>query len=112
MRGTQLKQPLSMAQPSQRTQAKRYFWDITTPFNDNQNNWRKKERSEIPKMRDSAIAATAAMHEVRINTSHTNRRRHNMHGSIVKKIDHSDRWNLSRNLDSSFLSVDEQGNII
>jgi hypothetical protein len=24
-------------------QAKRHFWDITMPFNDNQDNWRKKE---------------------------------------------------------------------
>jgi hypothetical protein len=35
-----------------------------------------------------------------------------MHGSRVKNIEHSDRRNLSRNLDSSFLSVDEQGNIM
>jgi hypothetical protein len=42
-------------------------------------------------MRDSAIATTAAMHEARINASHTNNRRHNRHGSIVKNFDHSDR---------------------
>jgi hypothetical protein len=41
-----------------------------------------------------------------------NSRRHHRHGSRVENLEHSDRRNLSRNLDSSFLSVDEQGNII
>jgi hypothetical protein len=71
-----------------------------------------KERSEIQKRKDSAIAASAAFHAARSNTSHTNNRRHHRHGSRVKNLEHSDRRNLSRNLDSSFLSVDEQGNII
>jgi hypothetical protein len=71
-----------------------------------------KERSGIRKRRDSAIAASAAMHEARINVSHTNSRRHNRRGSRVKNLEHSDRQNLSRNLDSSFLLVDEQGNIM
>jgi hypothetical protein len=71
-----------------------------------------KERSDIRKRRDSAIAASAAMHEAHSNASHTNSRRHNRHGSRVKNLEHSDRQNLSRNLDSSFLSVDEQGNIM
>jgi hypothetical protein len=52
------------------------------------------------------------MHEARSNVSHTNSRRHNRHGSRVENLAHSDRRNLSRNLDSSFLSVDEQGNIM
>jgi hypothetical protein len=52
------------------------------------------------------------MHEARINASHTNSRRHNRHGSRVENLAHSDRRNLSKNLDSSFLSVDEQGNIM
>jgi hypothetical protein len=30
----------------------------------------------------------------------------------VENLEHSDRRNLSRNLNSSFLSVDEQGNIM
>jgi hypothetical protein len=71
-----------------------------------------KERSEIRKRRDSTIAASAAMHEARINTSHANSRRHNKRGSRVKNLEHSDRRNISRNLDSSFLLVDEQGNIM
>jgi hypothetical protein len=71
-----------------------------------------KERSEIQRRWDSAIAASAALHEARSNSLHTNSRRHNRHGSRVENLEHSDRWNLSRNLDSSFLSVDEQGNIM
>jgi hypothetical protein len=71
-----------------------------------------KERSEIRKRKDSAIAASTALHEARSNASYTNSKRHNMHGSQVENLDHSDRRNLSSNLDSSFLSVDEQGNIM
>jgi hypothetical protein len=48
----------------------------------------------------------------RINASHTNIGRHNRHGSQVDNLAHADRRNLSRNLDSSFLSVDERGNIM
>jgi hypothetical protein len=72
----------------------------------------EKERSEIWKRRDSAIAASAAFRAERSNVSYTNSKRHHRHGSRVENLEHSDRWNLSRNLDSSFLSVDEQGNII
>jgi hypothetical protein len=71
-----------------------------------------KERSKIRKRRHSAIAASVALHEARNNASHTNCRRHNRHGSRVDNLEHSDRRNLSKNLDSSFLSVDEQGNIM
>jgi DNA polymerase III gamma/tau subunit len=71
-----------------------------------------KERIKIRKRRESASAASKAMHEARNNASHTNSRRHNRHGSRVKNLEHSDRQNLSRNLDSSFLSVDDQGNIM
>jgi hypothetical protein len=52
------------------------------------------------------------MHEACSNISHTNSRRHKKHGLRVENLDHSDRRNVSRNLDSSFLSVNEQGNII
>jgi hypothetical protein len=71
-----------------------------------------KEKSKIRKMRESVSAASKAMHEARSNMSHTNSRKHNRHGSRVENLVHSDRRNLSRNLDSSFLSVDEQGNIM
>jgi hypothetical protein len=71
-----------------------------------------KEKSEIRRRRESVSASSKAMHEARSNASHTNNRRHNRHGSRVENLEYSDRRNLSRNLDSSFLSVDEQGNII
>jgi hypothetical protein len=35
-----------------------------------------------------------------------------MHGSRIDNLGHADKRSLSRNLDSSFLSVDERGNII
>jgi hypothetical protein len=92
-------------------QVNRYFWGIITPFSDNKRQI-AKERSEMRKRRNSAIAASVALHEVRNNASHTNSRRHNMHGSRVDNLEHTDRRNLSRNLDSSFLSVNEQGNIM
>jgi hypothetical protein len=65
-----------------------------------------KERSEIRKRRESVSAASKAMHKARNKTSYTNSRRHNRHGSREENLEHSDRRNLSRNLDSSFLSVD------
>jgi hypothetical protein len=71
-----------------------------------------KERSEIQKRRESAIVASAAFHAARSNASHMNSKRHNRHGSRVDNLEHSDRRNLSRNLESSFLLVDEQGNIM
>jgi hypothetical protein len=40
----------------------------------------EKERSEIQRRRDSAIAASAALHVERSNASYTNSRRHHRHG--------------------------------
>jgi hypothetical protein len=57
----------------------------------------EKERSEIRKRRDA---------------SYTNSKRHHRHGSRVENLEHSERRNLSGNLNSFFLSIDEQGNII
>jgi hypothetical protein len=71
-----------------------------------------RERSEIQKRRDSAIAASIALHKAHIDASYADSRRHRRHGSRVENLKHSERRNLSKNLDSSFLSVDEQGNII
>jgi hypothetical protein len=71
-----------------------------------------RERSEIQKRKDSAIAASIALHKVRNNASYTNSKRHRRHRSRVQNLEHSERRSLSENLDSSFLSVDEQGNII
>jgi hypothetical protein len=43
---------------------------------------------------------------------YTNSRRNRRHGSRFENLEYSERQSLSKNLDSSFLSVDEQGNII
>jgi hypothetical protein len=71
-----------------------------------------KEKIEIQKRRDSAIAASEAYHKARSNASYTNSRRHRRHGSRFENLEYSERQSISKNLDSSFLSVDEQGNII
>jgi hypothetical protein len=71
-----------------------------------------KERIEIQKIRDSAIAASEAYHKVRSDASYTNSKRHRRHGSRFENLKYSERQSLSKNLDSSFLSVDGQGNII
>jgi hypothetical protein len=34
-----------------------------------------------------------------------------MHGSRVENLGHADRQNLTRNLESSFLAIDDVGNI-
>jgi hypothetical protein len=57
-------------------------------------------------------AASKAFHEARSNASHTNSGRHNRHGSRVNNLEHADRRNLSINLDSSFLPINERGNIM
>jgi hypothetical protein len=77
-----------------------------------QSNLLAKERIEIQKRRDSAIAASDAYHKARSDASYMNNKRHHRHGSRYENLEYSDRQSLSKNLDSSFLSVDEQGNII
>jgi hypothetical protein len=71
-----------------------------------------KEKIKIQKRRDSAIEASAAFHRARSNASYTNSRRHRRHGSKFENLEYLERQKLSKNLDSSFLSVDEQGNTI
>jgi hypothetical protein len=71
-----------------------------------------KERIEIQKRRDSAIAASDAYHKARSDASYTNSKRHRRHGSRFENLECSERQSLSKNLESSFLSVDKQGNII
>jgi hypothetical protein len=65
-----------------------------------------KEKVEIQKRKDSAIAASAAFHKARSDASHTNSKRHRRHGSRMENLEYSERQSLSKNLDSSFLSVD------
>jgi hypothetical protein len=71
----------------------------------------EKERIEIQKRRDSAIAASNAARRARSDTSYTNKR-HRRYGSRFENLEYLERQSISKNLDSSFLSVDEQGNII
>jgi hypothetical protein len=71
-----------------------------------------REKSKIRKRRDLAIAASVALHKAHIDASYTNSKRNRRHGSRVENLKYSERRSLSKNLDSSFLSVDEQGNII
>jgi hypothetical protein len=71
-----------------------------------------KERIEIQKRKDSAIAASDAARRARSDASYTNNKRHRRHGSRYENLKYLDRQSLPKNLDSSFLSVDEQGNII
>jgi hypothetical protein len=60
----------------------------------------------------SAIAASNAARRARSDASYTNSKTHRRHGSRFENLEYSERQSLSKNLDSSFLSVDEQGNII
>jgi hypothetical protein len=71
-----------------------------------------KERIEIQKRRDSAIIASDAYHKARSDMSYTNNKRHHRYGSRYENLEYSDRQSLSKNLDSSFLSVHEKENII
>jgi hypothetical protein len=72
----------------------------------------QQERSEIRERRKSVSAASKLLREEHSNTSYTNRGRHHRHGSRVDNLEHGDRRNLARNIESSFLSVDERGNIV
>jgi hypothetical protein len=71
-----------------------------------------KERIEIQKRKDLAIAASDAARKARSDASYTNNKRHRRHGSRFKNLEYSERQSLSKNLDSSFLSDENQGNII
>jgi hypothetical protein len=71
-----------------------------------------KEKIEIQQRKESAIAASNATRRARSDASHTNTRRNRRHGSRYENLEYSERQSISKNLDSSFLSVDEQGNIV
>jgi hypothetical protein len=71
-----------------------------------------KEKIEIQQRKESAITASNAARRARSDASHTNARRNCRHGSRYENLEYSERQSISKNLDSSFLSVDEQGNII
>jgi hypothetical protein len=54
----------------------------------------------------------AAARRAQSDASHTNAKRNRRHGSRYENFEYSERQSISKNLDSSFLSVNEQGNII
>jgi hypothetical protein len=71
-----------------------------------------KEKIEIQRRKDSAIAASKAARKARSDASYINARKNHRHGSRYDNLEYSDRQSILKNLDSSFLSVDEQGNIL
>jgi hypothetical protein len=71
-----------------------------------------KEKIEIQRRKDSAIAASEAARKARSDASYSNARKNCRHGSRYDNLEYSDRQSILKNLDSSFLSVDEQGNIL
>jgi hypothetical protein len=71
-----------------------------------------KEKTEIQQRKESAIAASNATRRARSDASHTNARRNCRYGSRYEYLEYSERQSISKNLDSSFQSVDEQGNIL
>jgi hypothetical protein len=71
-----------------------------------------KEKIEIQRRKNSAIAASKAACKARSDTSYSNARKNHRHGSRYDNLEYSDRQSISKNLDSSFLSVDERGNIL
>jgi hypothetical protein len=68
-----------------------------------------KEKIEIQQRKESAIAASNAACRVRSDASHTNANRNRRHGSRYENLEYLERQSISKNLDLSFLSVDEQG---
>jgi hypothetical protein len=71
-----------------------------------------KEKIEVQKRKVSAIAASNAARRARSDASYMNAKRHRRHGSMYENLEYSDRQSLLKNFDSSFLLVDEQGNIV
>jgi hypothetical protein len=71
-----------------------------------------KERIEIHKRKNSAIATSNAARRAHSDASYMNSKRHRRHGSRFENLEYSERQSISKNLDSSFLSFNEQGNII
>jgi hypothetical protein len=63
-----------------------------------------KERIEIQKRKDSAIAASDAARRSHSDASYTNKR-HRQHGSRFENLEYSERQSISKNLNSCFLSV-------
>jgi hypothetical protein len=72
----------------------------------------KRMRQEVEARRASASAASRANREERSNASHPNNGGHQRRNSCMDGMNNGEHNNLVRNLESSFLLVDEQGNIV
>jgi hypothetical protein len=71
-----------------------------------------QERQEIKARHASASATSRALRAERNNASYTKNERHHRRVSRVDNMDYNERSILARNLESSFISIDERGNII
>jgi hypothetical protein len=71
-----------------------------------------EEKVEIQRRKDSAIAASNDARKARSDASYNNTQKNCRHGSRYDNLKYSDMQSISKNLDSSFLSVDGQVNII
>jgi hypothetical protein len=60
-----------------------------------------REKSEIQKRKESAIAASDAARKARSDASYSNARRNRRHGSRYDNLKYSDRQSISKNLESS-----------
>jgi hypothetical protein len=59
-----------------------------------------KEKIEIQRRKDSAIAASEAARKARSDASYSNARKNRRHGSRYDNLEYSDRQSISKNLDS------------
>jgi hypothetical protein len=66
-----------------------------------------QEREIITTQCASASATSRAAREECMNASYTNNGRHHRCGSRMDNMDYDDRSNLARNIESSFISVDD-----
>jgi hypothetical protein len=71
-----------------------------------------QEKSEIRRRRESASAVSRILREERSNASYTNGGWHHMLEPHEDNLEHGNKGNCIQNLDSSFLSVNERGNIV
>jgi hypothetical protein len=70
-----------------------------------------QEKREIQRRRESICAASKILRDERSNASYTNGGRHHRPRSQIDNLEQGNRGNLSQNLESSSLSVNERGNI-
>jgi hypothetical protein len=70
------------------------------------------EKREIQRRRESVSATSKILRDEHNNASYTNGGRHHGPGSQIDNLEHGNRGNHVRNLELSFLLVNERGNIV